>query len=182
MTLNSSLLKTELDALLLENNLIKKHQPRYNIQWRDDKTYPFICIKNERFPRIFSTRTIIDDGSAYFGPYASVKRMHVLLDLIKKLYSLRSCNFVLSEKNIEQGKFKVCLEYHIKNCQGACEALETEEHYLESIAQATQIIKGHTAPVIRNLKKEMAEMAEVLDFENANKIKEKIYLLEKLSK
>ena len=172
------IVETELDALLLENNLIKKYQPRYNIQWRDDKTYPFICIKNERFPRIFSTRNIVEDGSEYFGPYASVKRMNALLELIGKLYTLRSCNYQLSPENISAGKFKVCLEYHIGNCKGACTGLETEEEYQQSVNQAREIMKGNIAPVVKELKAEMKSSAEELNFERANQWKQKIALLE----
>ena len=172
------IVETELDALLLENNLIKKHQPRYNIQWRDDKSYPFICIKNERFPRIFATRNIVEDGSEYYGPYASVKRMHALLDLIGKLYPLRSCNYQLSEENITSGKFKVCLEYHIGNCKGPCAGLQVEEDYLQNVAQAREIIKGNIAPVVKELKVVMKKSAEKLDFERANSWKQKIALLE----
>ena len=119
--------ETELDALLLENNLIKKYQPRYNVMLKDDKTYPWICIKKEAFPRIFPTRNRINDGSDYFGPYASGKMMHTLLELIRQLYQIRSCSLNLNEANIKSGKYKVCLEFHIHNCLGACEGLQTEE-------------------------------------------------------
>src|ERR1043165_4626129 len=121
------LVNTELDALLLENNLIKKYQPRYNVMLKDDKTYPWICIKNERFPRVFSTRNVVRDGSTYFGPYASVKVMYTVLDLVKQLFKLRNCSLNLSEENIKAGKFKVCLEYHIGNCKAPCVANESEE-------------------------------------------------------
>lgn len=172
------IVETELDALLLENNLIKKYQPRYNIEWRDDKSYPFICIKKERFPRIFPTRNVVDDGSEYFGPYASVKRMHELLELIRQLYPLRNCNFSLSEKNIASGKFKVCLEYHLGNCKGACEGMETEAAYLSSVEQVRELLKGQMTPVLRSLKTEMKTAAEALQFEQANALKQKIHLLE----
>ena len=125
---------TELDALLLENNLIKKYQPRYNVSLKDDKTFPWICIKNERFPRIFHTRKLVKDGSRYFGPYANVKMMHNLLELIHKLYPTRNCNLNLSDENIRKGKYKVCLEYHIGNCKGPCQAYQTEEDYNRSVA------------------------------------------------
>jgi excinuclease ABC subunit C len=120
---------TETDALLLENNLIKKHRPRYNILLKDDKTYPWICIKKERFPRIFMTRRVIKDGSEYFGPYTSIRMVRVLLDLIKELYPLRTCTYDLSPQNVNEGKYKVCLEYHLKNCKGPCEGLETAQNY-----------------------------------------------------
>ena len=134
---------TETDALLLENNLIKKYKPRYNILLKDDKTYPWICIKKERFPRIFMTRRVIKDGSEYFGPYTSIKTVRILLDLIKELYPLRTCTYDLSHQNINEGKYKVCLEYHLKNCKGACENLETESHYNNSIKAIRNIIKGN---------------------------------------
>ena len=134
---------TELDALLLENNLIKKYQPRYNVLLKDDKTYPWICIKNERFPRVFSTRNFIKDGSLYFGPYASGKLMHTVLDLIKHLFKLRNCNLNLTDENIKANKFKVCLEYHIGNCKAPCVGKESEEEYNETIADIKEIVKGN---------------------------------------
>lgn len=170
---------TELDALLLENNLIKSLKPRYNINLRDDKTYPWICIKNEDFPRVYSTRNPVYDGSLYFGPYASVKMMHTLLDLIRQLYKLRNCNLILSDENIQKEKFKVCLEYHIGNCLGPCEGLQKKEDYNESIHQIKEIIKGNIAGVIRHLKDLMHSYSNKLDFENAQIIKEKIEILEK---
>jgi excinuclease ABC subunit C len=173
------LVETELDALLLENNLIKKHQPIFNIQLKDDKTYPWICIKNERFPRVFPTRNVIKDGSLYFGPYASVKMMHTLLDLIKQLYKLRTCNYALSEDNIQKGKFRVCLEYHIGNCKGPCEGLQREEEYNVTIAQITEIVKGNINSVIKILKERMQDFAANFDFENAQVIKDKIELLDR---
>lgn len=169
---------SELDALLLENNLIKKYQPRYNVLLKDDKTFPWICIKNERFPRIFSTRNIIDDGSAYFGPYASGKMMHTVLDLIRSLYPLRNCKHNLSKKNVEGGKFKVCLEYHIGNCLGPCVGKQTEEDYARSISEIREIIKGNISTIIRELKKMMMKHAESFEFEKAQIIKEKLDLLE----
>ena len=170
---------TELDALLLENNLIKKYQPRYNVLLKDDKTYPWICIKNERFPRIFSTRILVKDGSAYFGPYASVKVMHTVLDLIRQLYKLRNCNLNLTDKNIYANKFKVCLEYHIGNCKAPCVGKEAEEEYNSSIFEIKEIIKGNINTVARHLKGILQQHVEKLEFEKAHIIKEKIDLLEK---
>jgi len=170
---------TELDALLLENNLIKKYQPRYNIMLKDDKTFPWICIKNETFPRVFSTRHVIRDGSLYFGPYASVKMMNMLLDLVKQLHPLRNCKLNLSHRNIEKKKFKVCLEYHIGNCKGPCEALQTEHDYNLSIGEIKQIIKGNIHSVIKQLKDLMKVYAVEMLFEKAQVVKEKIVLLEK---
>ncbi|ESU29102.1 excinuclease ABC, C subunit [Flavobacterium limnosediminis JC2902] len=169
---------TETDALLLENNLIKKLQPRYNVLLRDDKTYPWICIKNERFPRIFSTRKMIKDGSEYFGPYTSFKTVHTILDLIKELYPLRTCNYDLSKANIDSGKFKVCLEYHIGNCKGPCEALETITDYEKKIQAIREILKGNFKESLRDFKKLMSELAMDMKFEEAQKIKEKIEVLE----
>jgi len=173
------LVETELDALLLENNLIKKYQPRYNVMLKDDKTYPWICIKNERFPRVFSTRKVIKDGSLYFGPYASVKLMNSILDLIKQLYQLRNCNYILSEENIVKQKFKVCLEYHIGNCKGPCEGLQTENDYNETIFEIKEIIKGNLHVVTNHLKEKMTRFAESEDFEKAQLVKENIEELEK---
>jgi excinuclease ABC subunit C len=170
---------TEFDALLLENNLIKKYQPRYNVMLKDDKTYPWICIKKERFPRIFSTRYMIRDGSDYFGPYASLRMMKTILDLIKQLYPLRNCKYNLSTKNIDQGKFKVCLEYHIGNCLGPCEGKQSEEDYSRIISEIKYIIKGNVSVVSNELKKMMYAYAEDMAFEKAQFVKEKIELLEK---
>jgi len=170
---------SELDALLLENNLIKKCQPRYNIQLKDDKTFPWICIKNERFPRIFSTRNVIRDGSEYFGPYASVRMMRTLLDLTRQLYPLRNCKLNLSEENIRKKKFKVCLEYHIGNCKGPCEGLQSEEEYNDTIDGIKQIIKGNISSVSKQLKELMQIHATNLEFEKAQLIKEKIELLDR---
>lgn len=170
---------TEIDALLLENNLIKKYQPRYNVLLKDDKTYPWICIKNEHFPRVFSTRNLIKDNSDYFGPYASVRVMNMVLDLIKQLYRLRNCNLNLSEENIKAKKFKVCLEYHIGNCKAPCVGLETEDEYNETIANIKEIVKGNIHTVARHLKGLLQEHVEKLEFEKANIIKEKIDLLDK---
>ena len=169
---------TEQDAFLLENNLIKKYQPRYNVMLKDDKTFPWICIKNERFPRIFSTRNIVQDGSEYYGPYASGKMMHTILDLIRALYPLRNCKHKLSEKNIASGKFKVCLEYHIGNCLGPCVGKQTEEDYNKSIQDIREIIKGNISTIIKELKKRMMKHAESFEFEKAQIIKEKLELLE----
>lgn len=169
---------TEQDALFLENNLIKKYQPRYNVLLKDDKTFPWICIKNERFPRIFSTRNIIDDGSAYFGPYASGRMMHTVLELIRSLYPLRNCKHNLSEKNVESGKFKVCLEYHIGNCLAPCVGKQSEEDYNRSIQDIREIIKGNISTIIKELKKLMMKHAETFEFEKAQIIKEKLALLE----
>ncbi|WP_313578947.1 excinuclease ABC subunit UvrC [Chishuiella sp.] len=169
---------SEYDALLLENNLIKEYQPRYNILLKDDKTYPWICIKNERFPRIFSTRNVIKDGSEYFGPYSSLKTMKVLLGLIKELYQLRTCSYDLSEKNIENNKYKVCLEYHIGNCLGPCEGYQTEEEYAEQISAIRNIIKGEFNEAKQYLVNQMTKYASELKFEKAQIIKEKIEALQ----
>ena len=168
---------TETDALLLENNLIKKYKPRYNVLLKDDKSYPWLCIKKERFPRIFMTRRVIKDGSEYFGPYTSVRTVRVLLDLIKELYPLRTCSYDLSQQNINEGKYKVCLEYHLKNCKGACEALETETQYNNSIKEIRNIIKGNFKESLEKFQKMMLSFAENMEFEEAQKIKEKLSLL-----
>lgn len=169
---------TEQDALLLENSLIKKYQPRYNVMLKDDKTYPWICIKNERFPRIFSTRRLIKDGSEYFGPFTSVKVVRSLLELAKQLYPLRTCNYALSEENVDKGKFRICLEYHIGNCMGPCENRQSEEEYNESIRAIKEIIRGNINGVLKHLAKMMTEAAADLQFEKAQIIKDKIHLLE----
>lgn len=169
---------TETDALLLENNLIKKLQPRYNINLKDDKTYPWICIKNEAFPRIFPTRRMVKDGSEYFGPYTSFKTVNTILELIKELYPLRTCNYELSQVNIRTGKFKVCLEYHIGNCKGPCEALESQENYHTQVNAIREILKGNFKESLKNFKKLMNDLAMDLKFEEAQKIKEKIEVLE----
>jgi excinuclease ABC subunit C len=170
---------TELDALLLENNLIKKYQPRYNVMLKDDKTYPWICIKNEPFPRIFPTRNVIRDGSVYFGPYASVRMMNTLLDLVRQLYQLRTCNLSLTEENISKKKFKVCLEYHLGNCKGPCEALQTRADYESSLTEIKQIIKGNINSVIGQLKELMKHYSDHLEFEKAQTVKEKLELLQR---
>ena len=169
---------TELDALLLENNLIKSYQPRYNIQLKDDKTYPWICVKNEAFPRVFSTRQLIKDGSKYFGPYPSGKVMQTLLALIKELYLLRTCHLDLSKQKIEEKKYKVCLEYHIGNCRGGCVGHEKQEDYEEQIVQIEQLLKGNIGSVIGFLKQRMQQHAEKLEYERAQQLKEKIDTLE----
>jgi len=168
---------TETDALLLENNLIKKYKPKYNILLKDDKTYPWICIKKERFPRVFTTRRVIKDGSEYFGPYTSVRTVRVLLDLIKEVYALRTCTFDLRQEKINEGKYKVCLEYHLKNCKGACEGLETEQKYQEQIAAIRNIIKGNFKESLEKLRQMMQDFAANMQFEEAQKIKEKLTLL-----
>lgn len=164
---------SEQDALLLENNLIKKYQPRYNIRLKDDKSYPWICIKKEPFPRVFQTRNLVRDGSKYFGPYTSVYTVRTLLELFKSEYKLRTCNYNLSKENIESGKYKVCLEYHIGNCTGPCEGHITEEKYDQGIADITDILKGNVSGVIKHLEGLMAEMSANMNFEEAIKIKEK---------
>lgn len=169
---------TETDALLLENNLIKTLQPRYNVLLRDDKSYPWICIKREPFSRIFSTRRMVKDGSEYFGPYTSFKTVHTILDLIKELYPLRTCNYDLSKSNIDSGKFKVCLEYHIGNCKGPCEGLESLEEYQKQVDAIREILKGNFKESIKGFKRLMVEYAQELRFEEAQKIKEKIEVLE----
>lgn len=170
--------ETEYDALLLENNLIKKHQPRYNVSLKDDKTYPWIVIKNERFPRVFYTRKFIRDGSQYFGPYASVGTVHVMMELIAKLFKLRNCNLKLIKENIEKKKFKVCLEYHIGNCKGPCEGFQTEQNYGSSISEIKEILKGNIFSVISHLKEQMKRFAKSYKFEEAQQMKNKITLLE----
>lgn len=173
-----TVVETEADALLLENTLIKKHQPRYNVMLRDDKSYSYICIKKERFPRVFITRRVIRDGSTYFGPYTSKGRLKIILELIKRLFPLRTCSYNLSAENIEAGKFKVCLEYHIKNCMGPCEALESEEAYNEKIDQVRNILKGNFGAVKQHFKGVMEQHAENLEFEKAQRIKEKLTAFE----
>ena len=169
---------SEYDALLLENNLIKKYQPRYNIQLKDDKTYPWICIKNESFPRIFPTRNITDKKSEYYGPYASVRMMKTLLDIIKQLYPIRTCNLNLKPSVIEKKNYKVCLEYHIGNCKGPCIGEQTEEEYNVFIDQARKLIKGNIYGLITDLKALMHNLAEQMEFEKAQMVKEQIKLLE----
>lgn len=170
--------QTESDALLLENNLIKKYQPRYNVLLKDDKSYPWICVKKERFPRIFQTRRVVKDGSLYFGPYTSIKTVRTLLELIKELYPLRNCSYDLSMQNIQNHKFKVCLEYHLKNCKGACEGLQSEADYSQNISEIVEILKGNFKDALKRFKEEMTSLASELRFEEAQQIKEKIDILE----
>lgn len=169
--------ETETDALLLESNLIKRLQPPYNILLKDDKSYPWICIKNEPFPRVFYTRKIIRDGSQYFGPYTNIKTVFTLLDLIKELYPLRTCVLDLSQEHIEKHKYKVCLEYHIQNCQGPCQAFETKEQYNQKIKAITNILKGNFKDNLKAFEEHMHQLASNLEFEKAQEIKEKIALL-----
>ncbi len=169
---------TEEDALLLENSLIKKYRPRYNVLLKDDKSYPSICVSNEYFPRVFKTRKLIRDGSTYFGPYSHVPSMMAMLELIKRLYPLRTCNLALTPENIAAGKFKVCLEYHIKNCKGPCIGAQSHEEYMKSIAEIREILKGNTQSISNALMEEMQKLAEELRFEEAQKVKEKYELIE----
>ena len=170
--------ETETDALLLENNLIKKYQPRYNVLLKDDKSYPWICIKNERFPRVFQTRRMIKDGSEYFGPYTSIKTVYTLLGLIKGLFPLRTCKYNLSQEKIASHKYKVCLEYHLGNCKGACEAKEHEASYQENIITIREILKGNFKNSIAVFKNQMKSHADNLEFEAAQSLKEKLKILE----
>ncbi len=178
VTIKHIVVSTESDALLLENNLIKTLQPRYNVLLKDDKSYPWICIKNEPFSRVFSTRRMIKDGSEYFGPYTSFKIVYTLLDMIKEIYPLRTCNYDLTKQNIDSGKYKVCLEYHIGNCKGPCEGLEPLETYQKEIDAIREILKGNFKQSIRDFKVQMKDFAENLEFEKAQRIKIKIDVLE----
>lgn len=173
-----TIVHTEQDAFLLENSLIKQYQPLFNINLKDDKTYPYIVIKNEPFPRVFLTRQKIEDGSQYFGPYTSVGKVRELLDFIKQTIPLRTCPLNLTQRNIEKGKFKVCLEYHLGNCKGPCEAYQSEEDYDENIRQIKNILKGNLGEVIHHFKKEMKGLAESLEFEKAEAVRKKITYLE----
>lgn len=168
---------SEQDALLLENSLIKKHQPRYNILLKDDKTYPWICIKNEPFPRVFYTRRYVHDGSLYYGPYTYLPAMKTVLDLIHNIYGIRTCNNKLTEDAIKSGKYKVCLDYHIKKCKGCCEGYQTEEEYRENIKEIKFILKGEMSVLEKYILDEMGKAAEEMRFEDAQKMKEKLYLL-----
>jgi excinuclease ABC subunit C len=170
---------TESDALLLENNIIKKYQPRYNILLKDDKTFPWICIKKEHFPRVFSTRNVIRDGSLYFGPYTSVLMVKTILNLIRQIFTLRNCNYNLIEANIAAGKFRACLEYYIGNCKAPCIGLQMEQDYDETIVQIRDVLKGNISAVMEHLKSKMKELAADLRFEQAQLIKEKIDILTK---
>ena len=178
VTIKHIVVPSEQDALLLENNLIKTLQPRYNVLLRDDKTYPWICIKKEPFSRIFPTRKMVKDGSEYYGPYASFKTLGFILDLIKSLYPLRTCNFDLSQNNIENHKFKVCLDYHIGMCKGPCEAHETLEHYQKQVNAIREILKGNFKDSMRDFKKTMTDFSNNMEYERAQKIKIKIDILE----
>lgn len=169
---------TEEDALLLENNLIKKYKPRYNVLLKDDKSYPSICVTNEYFPRVFKTRKIVRNGSTYYGPYSHVPSMMAVLELIKKLYPLRTCNLALTPENIRNGKFNVCLEYHIKNCKAPCIAMQSHEEYMQHIAQIKEILKGNTQIISEALMNEMMSLASEMKFEEAQKVKEKYELIE----
>ena len=174
-----TIVDTEIDAWLLENSLIKKHQPKYNVALKDDKTYPWIIIKNEKFPRIFWTRRMIRDGSTYFGPYASVSMMHTILGMIKEIYPLRTCSLPLSTESIAAGKFRICLEYQIGNCKGPCQAFQSEEDYGQSIEEIKDILNGKTAGVIRRLKQQLDESIADLNFELSHQLKSKYDLLER---
>ncbi|EJX00754.1 excinuclease ABC subunit C [gut metagenome] len=172
------MVNTEEDALLLENNLIKRYKPRYNVLLKDDKTYPSICVQNEYFPRVFKTRKIIRNGSTYFGPYSHLPSMYAVLDLIKHLYPLRTCNLNLSPENISSGKFNVCLEYHIKNCAGPCIGQQSQEEYMKNIGEIKEILKGNTNEISRLLLEQMQVLAAEMKFEEAQKVKEKYLLIE----
>jgi len=174
-----TIVDTEIDAWLLENSLIKKHQPRYNIMLKDDKTYPWIIIKKEPFPRVFWTRKMVKDGSTYFGPYASVGMMHTILDLIKETYPLRTCNLPLTDENIDAGKFKVCLEYQIGNCKGPCQAYQAHVDYDKNIEEIKEILNGKIGNVIRDVKQIIKNAVEELNFEYAHQYQRKLLVLEK---
>ena len=178
VTIKHIVVPTETDALLLENNLIKTLQPRYNVLLRDDKSYPWLCIRKEPFSRIFATRRMVKDGSEYFGPYTSFKTVNTILELIKELYPLRTCNYDLNQSNIESGKFKVCLEYHIGNCKGPCEGYESLEEYQKKVDAIREILKGNFKESMKDFKRVMTELAKNMHFEEAQKIKEKIEVLE----
>lgn len=173
-----TLVDSEFDALLLENSLIKEYKPKYNISLKDDKTYPFLRITNDRFPKLFPTRRMIRDGSEYFGPYASGRMMHAILDMVRQLYPLRNCNLNLSDANIRAHKFRVCLEYHIGNCKGPCEGFQSEEAYMESLEEVRKILKGNIYEALQHLKKRMKEAAVALRFEEAEQLKKKLEILQ----
>ncbi len=172
-----TIVNSEAEALLLENSLIKQAQPRYNIMLKDDKTYPFICIKKEPFPRVFLTRKVIRDGSEYLGPFTSVNNVRNILSLLVSIFPLRTCNLQLTDSNIAAGKFKVCLEYHMKNCLGPCQAYQSHQDYDESIEQIRDVLKSNFPSVVNYLKRKMNEYAAQMEFERANEFKEKIDLL-----
>ncbi|MEL6122342.1 MAG: GIY-YIG nuclease family protein, partial [Bacteroidota bacterium] len=176
--LEYTVVESEADALLLENTLIKRFQPRYNVMLKDAKSYTYLCVKNERFPRVFFTRKVYKDGSKYYGPYTSKWKMNQIFEIIKNILPLRTCKLNLTEQNINAGKFKVCLEYHMKNCEGPCVNLETEQAYNEKIAQVRNILNGNFKPVKDFIKEEMARYAEELKFEEAAAMKEKLGLFE----
>ena len=169
---------TEEDALLLENNLIKQYRPRYNVLLKDDKTYPSIVVKNEYFPRIFQTRNIVRDGSRYYGPYPSIYTAKVMLQMLKELYPLRTCKYPLTPESIAEGRYKVCLEYHIKRCKGPCEGLQTLEEYQQNISEIKEILRGNISQISKHLYEEMQKLAGELRFEEAQKIKEKYEVIE----
>jgi len=170
--------KTESDALLLENSLIKKFKPKYNILLKDDKTYPWICIKNERFPRVFYTRKMIKDGSDYYGPYTSLRVVKTILNIISSLYKLRTCSYDLNDQKVQNNKYKVCLEFHLGNCLGPCEDLQEEENYNQNIIEIKDILRGNFKNSLHSFRREMKVMADDLKFEQANLIKSKINALE----
>jgi len=170
--------ETETDALLLENNLIKKYQPRYNVLLKDDKSYPWICVKKEPFPRVFMTRNVFKDGSVYYGPFTSVPMVRAIIELLHQIYLVRTCKHNLLAESIKQGKFRVCLEYHIGNCLGPCIGLQSSEDYNEGLVQINEILKGNIRQVIVNLRERMNQLASTYDFEKANQIKIKVQLLE----
>lgn len=176
--LEFTVVETEQDALLLENTLIKKNQPRYNVMLKDGKSYAYLCIKNERFPRVFFTRNVVKDGSQYFGPYTSKYRTKIIFELVKKLFPLRTCSLNLTSGNINAGKFKVCLEYHIKNCMGPCVGFESEEEYDEKIEQVKNILKGNFKQVKEYIQEQMLKYAEEMDFEKAQQLKDKLFAFE----
>lgn len=173
-----TIVNSEQDAFLLENSLIKQFQPLFNINLKDDKTYPYIVIKNEPFPRVFLTRQKIEDGSQYFGPYTSVGKVRELLNFIKQTIQLRTCPLNLTEKNISKGKFKVCLEYHLGNCKGPCEARQSEEDYNQNIQQVKNLLKGNLSPVIQHFKNEMKGYVSTMEFEKAELVRKKISFME----
>ncbi len=177
--LEFTVVDSEYDALLLENNLIKQNQPKYNINLKDDKTYPYLIVTNDRFPKIFPTRRLVKGQGTYYGPYASGKTMHTLLELLKKLFTFRTCNLFLSPQNIAANKFKVCLEYHIGNCKGPCQAYQTEEDYMREVAQAMRILKGNLGPAKAYFRERMGEYAQSMQFEKAQQVKERLDTLEK---
>src|SRR6056297_1865395 len=172
---------TEVEALILENNQIKELQPRYNVNLRDDKAYPYICIKNERFPRVFKTRNLKQDGSKYFGPYTDVSKMNKMMDAIRSVFQLRTCSLDLSEEKIEAGKYDVCLQHHIENCKGPCESLQTEEEYEETIEQVEKLLNGQTQELIDLLEDEMHEQSDRHNFEEAARLRDQIQALKEYS-